>query len=172
MQSKYDLTNDDAARVGSWVYTYTLPFYDLGVIWLSNNFIWRCPSRLIRAFYTTHISDNHLDVGVGSGYFLDTCQFPSATPNIVLVDLNEDCLIATSQRIRRYRPKTVKANLFNPLGLATPFDSIGINYVFHCLPGNMADKTVVFQNLADVLKPGGKVFGTTILGQGVSHNSS
>lgn len=172
MQHNYDLTNDDAARAGSWVYTYTLPFYDASVLWFSNSFIWQCPSKHILDFYNTHISANHLDVGVGSGYFLDKCRFPSATPQVVLADLNPDCLRVTARRIKRYKPRTVTANLFEPLGLTTTFDSIGINYVLHCLPGTMADKSIVFKNLQQVLNRGGKVFGTTILGQGIERSAA
>jgi len=174
MQTPHEATqsNDDNARAGSWVYTYTLPIYDVIVLWLSNSFIWKCPSKHILDFYNTHISANHLDVGVGSGYFLDKCQFPSATPHVVLADLNPDCLRVTARRIKSYQPGTVTVNLIEPLGITTTFDSIGINYVLHCLPGTMADKSIVFKNLQHVLNRGGKVFGTTILGQGVERSAA
>jgi ubiquinone/menaquinone biosynthesis C-methylase UbiE len=162
----------EGARAGSWVYTYTLPIYDLGVLRLSNSYIWKCSSTHILDFYNMHISAHHLDVGVGSGYFLDACRFPSQTPQLVLADLNPDCLKVTARRIKRYQPRTVIANVLEPLGLTAAFDSVGINYVLHCLPGTMAEKSIVFANLKQVLKQGGKVFGTTILGQGVEHTAA
>jgi len=42
--------------------------YDLWVLGFSNTFVWRCPTRLLLEFYNEHISGNHLDVGVGTGY--------------------------------------------------------------------------------------------------------
>ena len=58
----------------------TLPNYDLRVLTLSNPLIWRCPTSRLLRFFDTHVSANHLDVGVGTGYFLDKCRFPTATP--------------------------------------------------------------------------------------------
>ena len=60
----------------------TLPNYDLRVLTLSNPLIWRCPTSRLLRFFDTHVSANHLDVGVGSGYFLDHCIFPSPQPRI------------------------------------------------------------------------------------------
>src|SRR6185436_19329215 len=50
------------------------------------------------------------------------------------------------------------------------FESIAINYLLHCLPGNIPGKGIVFQSLKRLLKPGGVLFGTTILGQGIQRN--
>ena len=41
-----------------------------------------------------------------------------------------------------------------------------MNYLLHCLPGNLRDKAVVFKNLAQWLNDGGVLFGSTILGKG------
>ncbi|MDJ0799868.1 MAG: class I SAM-dependent methyltransferase [Calothrix sp. MO_167.B12] len=98
-------------------------------------------------------------------------QFPNPTPSIALVDLNPNSLEYTAQRIHRYQPTTLFADIFQPLPLESTFDSIGINYLLHCLPGNnILSKSVVFRNLKALLNDGGVIFGTTILGQGVSHN--
>jgi hypothetical protein len=51
-----------------------------------------------------------------------------------------------------------------------PFDSIGLNYLLHCLPADMSDKGRVFSHLKPFLNPGSVLFGTTILGQGVEFN--
>ncbi len=51
------------------------------------------------------------------------------------------------------------------------FDSIGANFLFHCLPGGLEGKAAtVASNLRPYLAPGGSLFGSTILGRGVSHN--
>lgn len=161
-----------SAEAGAAIYSKRmLSLYDLGVIELSNRFAWRCPPHLMLDFYNQHISANHLDVGVGTSYFLDTCRFPSNTPRIVLLDLNPNSLNMSAKRLHRYNPTTYLANVLEPLQFDMPkFDSIGLNYLLHCLPGTMRSKHVVFANLKPWLNPGGVVFGTTILSQGIRPN--
>lgn len=161
-----------SAEAGAAVYSKPiLAIYDVGVIGISNTLAWRCPSRLILDFYNQHITANHLDVGVGTGYFLDKCRFPSDSPRIALMDLNPNSLAETAKRLRRYQPTTHQANVLEPLELDAPkFDSIGLNYLLHCLPGTMQSKQVVFANLKPLLNDGGVVFGSTILGQGIKPN--
>ena len=50
----------------------------------------------IQALYQEHISLNHLEVGVGTGYFLQHCRF-KGTPRIALMDLNQNCLDMTAR---------------------------------------------------------------------------
>ena len=165
-------TPDPSAAAGAAVYSRkTLRAYDLFALGFANTFVWRCPSRLILDFYSEHISANHLDVGVGTGYFLDRCQFPSSNPRIVLVDLNQNCLEMASHRLARYRPASHLANVMEPLQIDGPgFDSIGLGYLLQCVPGPMTGKRVVFDNLGQLLNEDGVVFGSTILGAGVKQN--
>lgn len=165
-------TSRDAAA-GAAVYSKpVLSVYDLFVLGFSNRFAWKCPSRRILDFYNEHVSADHLDVGVGTGYFLDKCRFPSPTPAIALADLNPNSLQRTAKRLRRYHPVTYVANVLEPLPIEPArFDSVGLNYLLHCLPGDMRSKSVVFRNLKPLLRPGGVVFGTTILGRGVPRNA-
>jgi ubiquinone/menaquinone biosynthesis C-methylase UbiE len=103
-RDKQQTAND---KVAAGVAVYSRPLlsvYDLSVLGFSNTFVWKCPSRLILDFYNEHISGNHLDVGVGTGYFLDKCRFPSSNPTVVLVDLNANSLQVTAQRLARYNP--------------------------------------------------------------------
>jgi hypothetical protein len=68
---------DEDTRNAVSVYTpLTLAFYDLAVLQFSNSFVWQCSSHVLLDFYNQHISDKHLDIGVGTGYFLDRCRFP------------------------------------------------------------------------------------------------
>lgn len=170
-QAKPQTTN--ATEAGAAIYSkHVLSIYDFFVLGFSNRFAWRCPSQRILDFYNEHISDKHLDVGVGTGYFLDKCTFPTPSPTIALADMNPNSLGKAAQRLRRYRPSLHNINVLKPFWLRPAgFDSIAINYVLHCLPGNMQSKMVVFQHLKAMLNPkNGVVFGTTILGQGVQHN--
>ena len=47
-----------------------------------------------------------------------------------------------------------------PIG---PFDSAGLCYLLHCLPGTLPEKAVVFDHVRPLLTPGARVFGATIL---------
>ena len=168
-----DESKNGQVTAGAAVYSKpVLSIYDLYVLGFSNTFAWKCPSRHILEFYNEHVSANHLDVGVGTGYFLDKCTYPTSQPRIGLLDLNENSLQATAGRLDRYSPTIHVANVFDPVAIEpAEFDSIAINYLLHCLPGNLLDKRVVFKNLKPLLsKTGGVIFGTTILGQGVPHN--
>ena len=118
--------------------------------------------------YDEHVSARHLDIGVGTGYFLDKCHYPVESPDITLMDLNPNSLDAAAARIRRYRPKTHEANALEPFGLsAGTFDSVGLNWLLHCIPGDMTTKGAVFDHCKTVLAPGGVVFGSTVLTGGV-----
>lgn len=154
---------------GQAVYTRgTLSAYDIIVLGISNRCIWKCPSSRIEAHYNANVSANHLDVGVGTGYFLDRCTFPSPAPRVALMDLNSAALEYTSRRIARYHPETYQQNILERIGAAmAPFDSIGVNYLLHCVPGAIPDKAVAFDHLKTVMNPGARIFGSTILQGGV-----
>jgi len=174
MQNTYSSAQDtishDAAAGAAGYTKQLLAIYDFYVLGFANTFAWKCPTRLNLDFYNQHISNKHLDVGVGTGYFLDKCQFTSSHPIISLLDLNPNTLEVTAKRIRRYNPTTCIGNVLEPLQLESTFDSIGLNYLLHCLPGTMLSKSIVFENLKPFLNDGGVVFGATILGQSVEHN--
>jgi SAM-dependent methyltransferase len=153
---------------GQAVYSKTtLTLYDFVVLGISNRLVWRCPTARLLDFYNTHISANHLDVGVGTGFYLDRCSWPDQ-PRIVLVDLNPNSLEVTAQRIKRHHPKRYRRNILAPLHLEEEgFHSIGLNYLLHCLPGDIHSKGMVFDHINDYLQPGGTVFGSTLLQGGV-----
>ena len=163
----------DEVEAGQRVYTpFTLRVYDLFVLGFSNRFVWRCRSSKMLERYESHVGERHLDVGVGTGWFLDHCRWPVESPQITLLDLNENSLSTASDRIRRYVPATVQANVLDPVDLGdSHFGSIGANFLFHCLPGELEWKvTTVVSNLRPYLASGGVFFGSTILGSGVAHN--
>ena len=164
--------SDEDTRKGAAAYTpLALAFYDLAVLGFSNSFIWQCSSQVLLDFYNQHISDKHLDIGVGTGYFLDKCRFPSTTPTIALFDLNPHSLAKSAKRLRRYHPSCHTGNALHCIDIGmSGFDSISLNYLLHCLPGNLASKSIVFEHVKPLLRDGGVIFGSTILGEGVRHN--
>jgi SAM-dependent methyltransferase len=163
---------DGHARKGAAVYTpLALAFYDSAVLGFSNSFVWQCASHVLLDFYNQHISDKHLDIGVGTGYFLDKCRFPSTAPTIGLFDLNPHSLARSAKRLRRYNPSCYMGNALHRIDIdMSGFDSISLNYLLHCLPGNLASKSIVFEHVKPLLRDGGVIFGSTILGEGVRHN--
>ena len=161
------------SKSGYAVYTkLALAVYDLWVLKISNSLIWQCPSSNLLELYNTNISTNHLDIGVGTGYFLDRCKFPVDNPRLALMDLNQNCLKKASCRMARYKPETYIRNILNPVQFnGQLFNSIGLNYLLHCLPGRMEEKTLVFENIKPLLHPGGVIFGSTLLSSGLKQNS-
>jgi len=159
-------------HAGQAVYTpKMLAIYDVLVLGLSNRWIWKCPTPRLLAHYDRHISGNHLDVGVGTGYFLDRCHFPTPTPRIALMDLNRDALRFSARRIARYQPEIYVRNVLETIDFdGAKFDSLGVNYLLHCLPGDMATKARAFDFLSPLMNPGAVVFGSTLLQDGVERS--
>ena len=162
-----------AVRAGQAVYRpLVLSVYDALVLGVSNRLAWRCPTPHLLAHYDAHVAATHLDVGPGTGFFLDRCRFPSPAPSLTLLDLNPDALRWAAGRVRRYRPRTLLADVLRPIGLSPAgFDSIGLNYVLHCLPGRFPAKGQALRHLRPLLRDGGVLFGSTILGHGLAANA-
>lgn len=168
----HPLRGDEDSAKGAAVYTpFTLALYDLVVVGFSNSFAWRCSRKKILDLYNEHISERHLDIGVGTGYFLDRCRFPSSTPTLALFDLNPNSLAATAKRLRRYSPSCHTGNVLHTIDIGlSDFGSIGLNYLLHCLPGNLQSKSIVFEHVKPLLRDGGVLFGSTILGDAAQQN--
>jgi 2-polyprenyl-3-methyl-5-hydroxy-6-metoxy-1,4-benzoquinol methylase len=157
---------------GQSIYTQrTLAVYDFVVLGVSNQLIWKCPTQRLLNHYNKHVTANHLDVGVGTGYFLARCQFPSPTPRVALMDLNSNALKFTARRIVQYNPETYRRNVLDPILLdVEKFDSVGINYLLHCIPGSIESKSVAFDHLKALMKPNAIIFGSTLLQDGVQQS--
>ena len=146
----------------------TLALYDLWVTQVSNRWIWQCPPEAIADFYDRNASLNHLDVGVGSGYYPAHCKKLRRGARVALMDMNPESLRFAARRIAALKPETWQANVLEPIAQnIPPFDSVALNYLIHCLPGTIESKAVVFANLKPLLNPGGVLFGTTLLQGGV-----
>jgi len=156
--------NDESIKAGQAVYSrFTLKIYDLFVLNLSNRWIWRCPKRYLLEQYNQYVSDNHLDIGVGTGYFLAHCHWPR-NRKLSLMDLNTVCLEKAKKAVYPIIPTVYQADIYKTNeALFNQFDSISINYLLHCLPGTMDDKSIAIANAVAMLKPGGVLLGATIL---------
>jgi hypothetical protein len=107
----FNCTEGLDTRAGQAVYSrWTLQLYDLYVLGLSCRLAWRCPASALLPHYDAHVSSHHLDVGVGSGYFLDRCRFPVPRPAIVLLDLNEASHCLGAALVDVYNRKGIFSN--------------------------------------------------------------
>ena len=158
-------------QAGAAVYSKTvLKLYDFWVHGLSNHYLWHCPTVQLHALYQQYTINNHLEVGVGTGFFLKQVEFTRLKPRIVLMDLNANTLEMVSQAIAHYQPAGVVNDILSVHQPVLPlFDSIAFNYVWHCLPPN-ANKAQAFTHLAQFLKPNGVLFGATLLGKDTKLN--
>jgi len=147
-----------------------LSIYDLWVLGFSNHYLWKCPTNLISQKFSDLVTKNHVDVGVGTGYYLKK-NLVAESQRIALIDLNKNSLESTSSAIHNFNPEIYCRNILEPLALnCQSFDSVSINYLLHCLPGNMSEKCIAFSHLKKIMNPGAVIFGSTILGQGTSKN--
>jgi hypothetical protein len=166
----------DEARIHAAADSYQGPMlavYDWIVLGMVSRWIWRCPRRKMLAHYNRQVGGRHLDIGPGTGWFLDKCRFPAKNPSITLLDLNDVVLTTAARRISRYRPVTRTGDVFQPLDLgAAKFDSVGMNFLLHCLPGSVRQKSVVFDHVTPFLAPGARVFGSTVLGTDAEHTKA
>ena len=153
------------------IYTpFMLSIYDLLVHGLSNRFAWRCPTRRLIELYRGNLSADHLEAGVGTGYFLDKTG-TSRIHRLVLIDINRHCLDRAGRRLARFEPARYEVNLLAPIALdLAPFTSVGLTYVLHCLPGSMSEKLAAIDHLQPLMKKGAVLFGATILGRGIAPN--
>src|SRR5262245_34314598 len=135
---EHKMTVAEPSKTGHAVYTpAVLHTYDWIVHRISNRLLWHCPTSELRRLYDRNVSYAHVDIGVATGYFLDKARWPVSTPSITLIDLNQNCLDAASQRIGRYRPHTILADVLKPLPSRGPFRSAGLCYLLHTIPGTI-----------------------------------
>jgi SAM-dependent methyltransferase len=163
--------NDPAYR-GQADYSRTmLRLYDRLVLGPIARFVWRLPPEVHDhvGFYREHIRPNHLDVGPGTGYFLEHAGLPDGS-KVTVLDPNENVLRHVTKRLRRLDLTAVQADVLKPLPIAGPYGSAALSFVLHCLPGPMERKAPAIENIARVLAPDGVLFGTTVLGAGADHN--
>jgi hypothetical protein len=163
---------EDSVKAGIALYSrFVLAIYDWYMLGYNCRLLWHCPSRSLLDLYNRHVSANHLDVGVGTGYFMDRCRFPGSGVRLALMDLNPNSLRAAGRRLARFRPEVYRRNALKPFDIQAPaFDSVGMVNLLHCLPGNLMTKSVVFEYARAVMNPGAVLFGSTILCRGVARS--
>lgn len=158
------MDRDDPAWRGQSDYTRALlRVYDPMVLGLAARFVWRCPTSRLVEGYRRHIRDEHLDVGPGTGYFLEVSGLADGS-HVTILDPNPNVLRHAAQRLRRLEITAVEADVLKPLPVAGPFQSAALHLVIHCLPGPLERKAAAIANVAAVLVPTGVLFGASVLG--------
>ena len=142
-----------------------LELYDFLVLNLSSALVWRCRTSQLVNLYRTHVSRRHLEVGVGTGYLLKHAFFPSHWVLLHILDCNPQVLKHAYHRLSRHSPVPVLCDLMSVDWPALPKQhSIGMNYVWHALEGDLQARGAVFGRLAKCLVPTGVLFGSSVVG--------
>jgi len=160
---------DDPAYRGQADYTpRILRLYDPFVLGFAARYAWRCPTSRLVDRYRAHIRDGHLDVGPGTGYFLERAGLPEGG-HVTILDPNPNVLRHVTRRLTHLDITAVEADVLKPLPVAGPFDTAALHLVIHCLPKPMSRKAAAVANVAAVLAPNGVLFGASVLGTSGSH---
>ena len=120
-----------------------------------------------------------MDVGVGTGYYLAESVRELEklkTREVCLVDINPTSLQMASGRLKEAgfggEVETLRHDVFAPLPktLQGRFDAVSLFFLLHCLPGRFPEKAErVLETLVPALTANGTLYGSTILGKGVTH---
>ncbi len=160
--------NDPAYRGQSDYSPALLRLYDPLVLGPIARYVWRFPVEEHGHFYPEHIRPNHLDVGPGTGYFLEHSGLPDGS-KVTILDPNPNVLRYVRRRLQRLDVTVVEADVLKPFPMPGPFDSVGLSMVLHCLPGPMERKAIAIENIARVMAPEGVLFGASVLGTSAAH---
>lgn len=164
------MDRSDPAYKGQSDYTrLMLSIYDRFVIGFMGPRVLRTPMAPLLDQYRNLVGRRHLDVGPGTGWFLDHADLPTST-QLTLLDPNPNVLAHSGRVLERLGPKTVEADVLKPLPVTRPFDSAALNMVLHCLPGPPNRKSAAIRNLAAVLTDDGVLFGGSVLGRSAPHS--
>ena len=163
------MDRDDPAYRGQSEYSRPLlKLYDPLVLGPIARFVWRCPATRLVERYRQRIRSRHLDVGPGTGYFLERSGLPDRSP-VTILDPNPNVLRHVSQRLGQLDITAVEADVLKPLPVSGPFDSAALHLVIHCLPGPLPRKAAAVANVAAVLAPDGVLLGASVLGTSGRH---
>lgn len=163
-----ELINDEPEELYT---SWRLAIYDFWVLGLVNSYAWSCPtSTYLLPLFRSNVGRHHLDVGVGTGYYLDPSSVPAST-RLTLVDSEARALAVAKLRSRRPDATTIVADVLAPLPLEDKFDSVSMYYLLHCIPVSVPEKCRVFALLKERMGPDGVLTGANVLGKGVARDN-
>lgn len=176
MYKKYgQVQTSAAAQRGAACYeSWIMYIYDFFVLGFVNRFAWRCPTdKHLLPLFKNNIRTTHLDIGVGTGYYLKNCKIASSV-KLTLSDLSPNAIRVAKLRSGRPDAGEMLWDVTQPFpvpeGKYDKFDSVSMFYVLHCVPGPVKNKTVVFENIKNCMTADGVLTGATVLGKGIQDN--
>ncbi|KAG5769798.1 hypothetical protein H9Q69_005902 [Fusarium xylarioides] len=156
---------------------FYLSIHDTYVLRFSMPVYWGCSTKKdLRLLFSGNFSQRHVDIGVGTGYFLaaamqDAHREPK-DQHVTLVDFSEHSLTAARTRVLSRHPdvdvRCILANASEPLPKSLQneeFDSASLFLILHCMPGPTASKAKAIANAKNLLASHGVLAGCTILGK-------
>ncbi|KAL4887576.1 hypothetical protein BJY04DRAFT_212607 [Aspergillus karnatakaensis] len=161
MVSEKPITSAAAERGAAYYNTWKLYIYDWWVLGFINRFGWRCSTKKhLLPLFRSSIRSNHLDIGVGTGYYLKHTKVPGS---LTFCDLSETSLRTAQARCGRNDAQTLHCDITVELPTAEKFESISMFYLLHCLPGPMSNKTAVIERVLPNLTADGILAGAVLL---------
>ena len=135
--------------------------YDFFVNHINCKYVWGCDQKNIIDMYKKNISPNHIEIGPGTGYFLKHYKFD----NLTLIDINKDILIECQKNLEKNckNINIINTNVFekNNKIAVNHCESVGLNYVLHCVPNNLS---ISINNLINnIPEKNYKIFGSTVI---------
>ncbi len=105
--------------------------------------VWGCSKKYIIDNYNKNINSKHLEIGPGTGYFLKKENLNVDLNKLTLIDVNDKILNYSKNNLQSEYSKIdiLSHDLFTTkIPSNIKFNSVGINYVLHCVPGNLQTK--------------------------------
>jgi SAM-dependent methyltransferase len=136
------------------------------VLGLVNTYAWKCDTaKHLLPLFRDSLGAKHLDIGVGTGYYLQHAGIPAGT-HVALCDLSPTALEAARARIPPGVDvgAVIEADVLQPLPTADRYDSASMFFLVHCLPGPVRRKAIVFDHIRRNLTADGVLAGATVLG--------
>ena len=140
---------------------FVLKNYDFFVNHINCKYVWRCDQQNITNKYNRNISKNHIEIGPGTGYFLKDYEFN----NLTLIDVNTNILSECKKNLEKNckNINIINTNVFekNNKIAVNHCESVGLNYVLHCVPNNLS---ISINNLVNnIPKKNYQLFGSTVI---------
>jgi len=98
------------------------------VLGLSNRFVWQCPTKIVLLpFYKEHLGLKHLEVGVGTGFYIARAGL-TRSHQVSLLDLNENSVRAAAAQMKQAKVRTFMRAVMQPSSdpADTGYDSISL----------------------------------------------
>ena len=142
----------------------SIKIYDYLVNDINCKYAWRCDKKNIFNLYQNNLKSNHLEIGPGSGYFLYPENHNKKIDNLILMDINKPILDHSYNNLKSNYSNIscFNHNIFEKEIELNNINSVGINYVLHCVPGSLEEK---FDKLVNNIKSKNEliIFGSTVV---------